>query len=152
MALVNRLGNFSGTIQGVRHSSATGVSSNTLNIDWSHATIASGIRGGRIAAQWDQNASNGYIALAHCVFQINFSPATGRYYLRFLNIAYTDSPGSTVLTQSIVPYWFDGSTETLGETGVLAAASGNYIRFKMVQSSTALAASPATSAFLIREI
>lgn len=153
MTLANRQGNFSGTLQGVRHSSAVGVGgpgATVLNIDWSHATIASGIRVGKIAAQWDQNSSNGYIANAQCNFQINYSPATGKYHLRFLNIAYTDSPSSTVLTQTIVPYFFDGTTETSGETGV--SATNNYIRFKMTQSPGALNALPGTTAYLTQEI
>jgi hypothetical protein len=150
MTLANRQGNFSGTLQGVRHSSAVGVGGTVLNVDWNHAIISSGINMGRIIVNWDQNSSNGYIASASLNFSINYSPATGKWYLRFMNVVWNDSPSSTVTTSSITAYWFDGTTETLGETGVSSAS--NYIRFKMTQAQSALAASPATTGYLIREI
>jgi hypothetical protein len=150
MTLVNTRGNFSGTIQGVRSSLAASPSGTILNIDWNHAPASSNIKLGSIAVIFDCNQSNLYYATISCKFHINFSAATGRYYLRFLNIATGESPGSGVAITSVIPYWFDGTTETLGDTGVTSTA--NYIRLKMTQSVSALAASPFCDAFLIREI
>tara|TARA_R110000868_G_scaffold110108_1_gene298656 strand:- start:27 stop:479 length:453 start_codon:yes stop_codon:yes gene_type:complete len=150
MTLVNTRGNFSGTIQGVSRSLAASPSGTILNIDWNHATIASQIKQGRISAQWDQNSSNNYIACATCVFHINYSAGTGLYYLSFMSIAANDSPGSLGVTSSIIPYWFNGTTETLGSTGV--ASTANYIRLKITQGLSLFAASPFCDAYLIREI